>query len=107
MAEPRSYKKVLAGDGVNMEKGQRLKQIAARRREGGNVIVDLDVEEYRKGVEYLKFSIVGRLSLQRGEDFPTNKTIREKLEAFWGLSDFKLIPLKGGIYHVLFSSMHG
>lgn len=82
-----------------------MKQIAVPRREGGNVVVKLDVEDYKKGVEELKFSIVGRLSLQRGQDPPTNKFLRQKLEEFLGCKQFKLIPLKGGIYHVLFNSL--
>lgn len=43
--------------------------------------------------------------MQRGTDLPTNKSIREKLKSFWGVKDFKLISLKGGIYHVLFNSL--
>lgn len=31
--------------------------------------------------------------------------LKNKLKAAWGLNNFKLIPLKGGIYHVLLNSL--
>lgn len=36
---------------------------------GGNVVVEIDDAEYRRGVEDLKFSVMGKLLLQRGERF--------------------------------------
>lgn len=30
------------------------------RYEGGNLVVDLDVEEYRRSVDNLKFNVVGK-----------------------------------------------
>lgn len=41
-----------------------LKPLANPKLVGGNVLVEVDDKEYRRGVEDLKFSIVGRLSLQ-------------------------------------------
>lgn len=41
------------------------KPITKARREGGNIVVDLDVEDYRRGVEELIYSVVGCLSIQK------------------------------------------
>lgn len=66
--------------------------------------MELDVKDYRGVVRELQFSVVGRLSLQHGEMVPTNIVVKEKPGATWGLKNFKVIPLKGGVYHILLYS---
>lgn len=70
-------------------------------------MIELDVDEYKKGIEDLKFSIVGKLPLQFEHEIPTNKAIKEKLESTRGIQDFKLIMLSVGVYHIMFSSLQG
>lgn len=41
----------------------------------------------------LQFSVVGRLMLQHGEEAPINIILENKIEASWGLTNFKLILL--------------
>lgn len=57
----RSFKSALIGEEVNH--GRSLKQTVSPRREGDNAVVELDIEEYKKGIDDLKFSIVGKLSM--------------------------------------------
>lgn len=55
------------------------KPIPKSRREEGNIVIDLDVDGYRKGVQELIYSVVGRLSLQRGDNKYISKAVKEKL----------------------------
>lgn len=48
-----------------------MKSAIGPRFEGGNVVVEVDADEYYKGVQDLRFSVVGRLTVQRGENLPT------------------------------------
>lgn len=100
-----SFKEVLIGeiDSSEVEKG--LKLIAALRREGGNIVAELDVENYSRDVQELQYSVVGKLTMMQGEMAPTNMNIKKKLQAAWGLKDFKVIPLRGGVYHILLDSL--
>lgn len=43
-----------------------LKPLLIPRVEGGNIVVELDLEEYLQGIEELQYSVVGRLILQKG-----------------------------------------
>lgn len=54
--------------------------------------MQLDIEDYRKGVEELKFSVIARLSMQRVQDVPTNKELKEKLETYWGSNRIQANP---------------
>lgn len=47
--------------------------------EGGNLVVDLNEYEYRRGVENLKFSVVGKIYLSKGSSLPTTVELRNKL----------------------------
>lgn len=67
--------------------------------------MELDVEEYKKGVEELMFSVIGRNYLQKGKAAPTTIELRAKLAATWGMESFKLIPIGGGMSHILLKSM--
>lgn len=49
--------------------------------------------------------MVGRLILQQGEEFSTNMELKTKLEAIWGIKEFKLIRMQGGSYHILLWSV--
>lgn len=62
-----------------------LREPAILRFEGGNLTVDLDEEDYRKGVEELKFSIVGRLFLLKRSIMPTIMELKNKMMEIWGI----------------------
>lgn len=59
-----------------------LKPISAPRMAGGNVVIEIDEEEYHRGVDELKYSVIGKLTLSHGEEAPTTKEIRRKLSEF-------------------------
>lgn len=67
--------------------------------------MQFDVEEYWKGIQKLQFSMVGRLTLKQGGSIPTNRILKNKLEEIWGIKNFKVILMKGKIYHVLLNSV--
>lgn len=72
-----------------------MKLIAPPRREGGNIIVQLDIEDYSRGVSYLQYSVVARLFIQREEVPPTNMNLKARLESAWQFNNFKVILLNG------------
>lgn len=82
-----------------------LKPFSIPRVEGGNVIVDLDDDDYSPGIEELQFSVVGRLFLPRTAAVPTTMNLRAKLSVAWGLDSFKLVPMGGGLHHVILQTM--
>lgn len=68
------------------------------------MVVQLDIEDYRRGVQDLQYSVVARFSCQRGEEPPTNMNLKKTLEALWDFNSFKVIHLKGAIYHILLNA---
>lgn len=42
-----------------------------------------------------------KLFMQRGKPIPTTMELKAKLGGIWGLENFKLIPMGGGLFHVL------
>lgn len=68
--------------------------------EGGNLVVDLDKNDYKKNIEELKNSVVGE-----GFSHPTIMELKEKLASLSGLNSFKLVPMGGGHFHVLLNSI--
>lgn len=74
--------------------------------EGGYIFVDLDVRDYEKGTEELKFSVVGRLMIQKGEIFPTTLMLKKKLDEAPTNQKSKIVPYKRGIYHILLHLMN-
>lgn len=49
---------------------------------GGNIIVEVDEEEYHRA----EFSVIGKLNLKRGNPVPTTMEIRRKLCEFWKIN---------------------
>lgn len=72
---------------------------------GENIVVEVDDIDYCKGVEELQFSVVGRLSLQRGLNIPTAMEVKSKLAEVWKISNFKVIPLDKMMLHFLLYSL--
>lgn len=66
--------------------------------------MELDFDDYVKVVNELKFSVVGWFVLQRGDSSLTNMQLNKKLEELSCLQGFKLISLKGGVFHILLNS---
>lgn len=81
-----------------------MKPLAVPRYEGSNLVIDLDEEDYLKGVEELKFSMVGQLYLPRICEHPTTMEIKDKLGLTWGITEFKLVPVGGDHYHIVLRS---
>lgn len=67
-------------------------------------MVQLDFDDYRKGIEEIKYSVIARLTLQRRDVIPTNKSVKEKIDDFLWLQNLKEVPLKGVIFHILLLS---
>lgn len=74
------------------------------RCEGGNMIVDLDEEDYWKEIKDLKFSVFGKLFLRRRKSIPTVMELKSKLRELWEVDNFKLIPMGGCHYHIMLGS---
>lgn len=47
--------------------------------EGGNLVVKINDEEYREGVEDNKFNIIRRLQIRRGDHLMSTLGLKEKL----------------------------
>lgn len=90
-----SYMEALSYGEEKQDRGRICKPIAAPRKEGENIIVELDVDDYRRGARELQFSVFGRLSLQRGEMIQTNIVMKEKLKQLEILK-FQGNSIKGG-----------
>lgn len=73
--------------------------------EGSNLIVELDVEDYKHGVEEPRYSVVGRNHLQKGKPAPMTIEMEVKLALIWGLDMFKLIPIGRGFFHIVLKTM--
>lgn len=73
------------------------------RREGGNIFVQLDVEDYMKGVRDIQYNIVWRLQIHKGEIHPVNMSLKSQLESTWGFNKFKLAAMKVDVFHVILS----
>lgn len=67
--------------------------------EGGNLVVELDKDDYRREIGDLKFSMVGKIFLKKGRSLLTVKELKRKLVESWGLENFKLIPMGGRHYN--------
>lgn len=70
-----------------------------------NVVVQVDKREYQHAIRELQFSVIVRIILQRGDAPPTTLELKQKLVSVGGFSNYKLIPLSKGYYHVLVRSM--
>lgn len=59
-----------------------LKPIAALKNYRGNIVVEIDEEEYYKGIVELKYNITGKLTISRGIEGPSTMEIKRKLSKF-------------------------
>lgn len=72
----RSFVDVLAGMTVESKP---LSSVLLPRTEGGNIIVQIDENEYQKGIEDNWFSVVGRLTLHKGELPPSKPKVETSI----------------------------
>lgn len=82
----RSFKEALVnskghGKGTIMRETCDLKSLSIPCSEGGNIIVDVDDDDYNQKVDELQFSLVGRLFLLKSNSTPITMTLRAKLVA--------------------------
>lgn len=66
-----------------------LKLLFTPRIVGGNVVIEIDKDEYHRGVEELKYIVIGKLTLSREDEAPTTREIRRKLSEFWNIPGLK------------------
>lgn len=85
---------------------RKLKSLPHPRKEGRNIVIQLDIDKYQRGVQELQFSVVGKLVLWRWEEIQTNMALKTKFEAVWGIKDFKVIRIQGTTYHILLKSVY-
>lgn len=83
-----------------------LKPISNPKVVGGNVVVEVDAEEYKRGVENLKFSVIGRLSVHRDDSLPTTMEVKEKLVEGLKIEDMKVIAMGKGVFHIILSCLN-
>lgn len=60
-----------------------VKPLAVPRYEGGNLVIELDEDDYLKGVDELKFSVVGKLYFPKSCEHLTTMEIKNKLGLIW------------------------
>lgn len=82
------------GKTMVIDVGRKLKQISTPRREVGNIVVQIYIKDYRRGIAELQHNVVGRLMIQRGDSSLTNMMLKKKLESIRSIQNFKLRPLK-------------
>lgn len=52
------------------------------KMEGGNVVVQIDEQDYQKAIKYLQFSVIGHLTLHKYDSVPTIMEVQWKLASF-------------------------
>lgn len=82
-----------------------MKPLSAPRMAEGNIIIEIDEEEYHRGVEELKYNTTGKLALSRAAKAPTTMEMKIKLMEYWKINDLKVIPLGRGPFHILLSNL--
>lgn len=82
-----------------------LNQSTKPRMERENIIVKVDEGDYKKAVDELRFSVIGRLFLHKGEIAPSTLELKERLQALWSIENLKVILLGRCVYHVLLHNM--
>lgn len=70
MMEKQSFKDILTGNGGEPSNAIRIKHITTPHMVGGNMVVEVDEDGYKRGVEEWKFTMVGRLFIQKGNVSP-------------------------------------
>lgn len=68
------------------------------------MVLEVEDVDYQRGEENLRFSGVGRLSLQKGQALPPME-VKNKLSDYWKITDFKFIALGKGTFHILLYSL--
>lgn len=71
-----TFKEALGVEAQPEKTSKKLKPLSKAKKEGGNIIVHLEVEDYRDGVRDLQFSVVGKLRLHKGESYTTNMNLK-------------------------------
>lgn len=91
---------------VNDHEGIPFKLFTTPRIEEGNIVVEVDKEEYQKAVKELKYSDVGKINLRKGDVPLTNLDSNNKLVVLWKIKMFKLILMGKRIYHILLHNIN-
>lgn len=68
-------------NGKSREKSYPLKLVTVPRTVGGNVVVEVDEEDYNQGVKELKYRAICHLTLQRSNPSITSMELKKKLLA--------------------------
>lgn len=99
----KSFKDIVSGN--IMVKIQEKEEVGVQLRppniphvEGGNLIVELDMEAYNRDVEELRYSVVGQNFIQKGNSTPTTMDLKAKLASKWGFEEVRIIPMEGGFF---------
>lgn len=89
----------------SFSRGIPINLISPPRTKGGNVCVEVTEKEYAKGVEENKYSVIGQLLLQKGDVLWMTLGLKQKLSGVWGISNFRVLPIGKGVFHVFLFSM--
>lgn len=66
-----------------------IRPLPPPRFEGGNIIVEVDEEDYANKVLQCQFDVIGRIILQRGDNPYMTLELFDKLVILWGIQNFK------------------
>lgn len=70
-----------------------LKQIPNPKVVSGNAVVEVDADEYQRGVQQPKLSVIGKLSLHRGDPIPTTMEVKSKLAEGLKIEEIQVIAI--------------
>lgn len=69
------------------------------------MVVEINEDDYKRGLENLKFNILGRLSLLQGDSVPTTMEVKSKLVEGLQIDNMKVIAMGRGVFHVILSNI--
>lgn len=64
-------------------------------------MVELDIDDCKKGMQGLSFSVIIHVSLQKGATLPTNQLLKKKLLEERKISTYKDVPYDKVLYHIV------
>lgn len=73
-----------------------MKPLMAPRIEGDNTLIQLVVQKNERGIGDFKFTILGSITMKKGEVPPITLALRKKIEDVISLERFKVIALWKG-----------
>lgn len=69
------------------------------------MIVIIDDAEYDRGIDANRYSVIGRLHMQKGGPMVNTLGLKTKLASIWDLHSFRITPIGKAYYYIRLHSM--